>query len=635
MHLRWPGWPSLPLLGKELIEQSNRRRTFVIRTAYALLLYITMVCTLAAESGWNSNSLAMLGRGENLFHMIVAFQFFAIYAFLPGLAAGVISAEKERDTLAMLLLTKLNAWTIIWEKLLSRLMPLAMLLLLSMPLLAVAYSLGGVEATMIIDAVWVLAITALQVGALTIFCSTWFRTTAGAFIATYVIGFLILGFPLVMWGVLALLVIVLGGYVGGFPEELLELTANFFGPYVLFEGIYDEMRRRGGWTPVSTFWQLVAHMIFVVFRTSPLWITALGFLGGARGALWPRAFVRPQQRIMKFLRWVDGVFNDLNQNRVTKGVVLIKEASELPAFRPISWRETTKKALGTSRYLVRFLTVVEPILIIFLTLAEGPVRNNMTPGTVPNIILWIITSLAVTVLATGLIAGERSRQTLDVLLATPIPTQEILRQKLAGVRKVAWVMAIPLLTVLIFDLWVKFPNISVWRLDLPLLRQLGWQLAQGIAPIIVYPAIVAWVGFHCGMRMRNQGQAMLMTLALIVAWLVVPAILHGPPLLNFQHDMSMPFGSMTFSPVLYVIPEMRESAFRQPFNDWRFSGQRVDANMIWQMEWNTFAVHFGSLLVVWLLLRWRVFATFGRLLKRNDGQPEADPAPSERVASAS
>ncbi len=280
--MRWPGWPSLPLLSKELIEQSNRRRTFVLRTAYAVLLYVSLMWTLVAESGWNSNSLAMLGRGRELFDMLVGFQFFAIYAFLPGLAAGVLAAEKERDTLAMLLLTKLGGWTIVVEKLLSRLMPLAMLMLLSLPLLAVAYSLGGVSLLKIVDAVWVLGISAMQVGALTVFCSAWYRTAAGAFVATYILGFSIICFPLLLYAMLALLVLLLGGHVtGNGLDELMELTLNFFGPYVLYEGI--EYGSRFG-TPivVNGLGDWILHLMYLGFRTSPLWITGFAFLAGAR-----------------------------------------------------------------------------------------------------------------------------------------------------------------------------------------------------------------------------------------------------------------------------------------------------------------------------------------------------------------
>jgi len=630
--MRWPGWPSLPLLGKELIEQSNRRRTFVIRAAYALLLYVTMLWGLAIEAGWSSDSLAMLGRGREFFETLVGFQFFAIYAFLPGLAAGVLTAEKERDTLAMLLLTKLGPWTIVWEKLLSRLMPLAMLLLLSLPLLAVAYSLGGVEFVMILDAVWVLAVTAFQVGALTVFCSAWFRTTAGAFVGTYVIGFLILFFPLILYAIVNFFVLLLGGQPGGNPYALWELTANFLGPAVFYEDLQTRMQltfsaNSGFWPLVSNCFLLLGHFIYLVARTSPLWITGCGFLIGARLALWPRAFIRPQQRILQFFRWMDGVFHQLNQNSVTKGVVLMRDSSALPTFQPIAWRETTKKSLGTTRYLVRFLLVVEPIVLLFLLLSEdGGSRfgNEVLPGDFPNSVLWIIMALAVTVLSTGLIAGERSRQTLEVLLSTPMPTREILRQKLSGVRKVIRVLSIPLLTVLEYEVWSRYSNLFSLRGDGVQYRDAAWLIVQGIAPLIVYPAIILWIGFHLGLRMRTQGQAMLATLGVIVVWCLLPALMHNG-LEPMGQVLFGPTGWATFSPLIYTVESIRLSLFHQELTGHSFNWAFQTQGDHFEAEVRVFAFHFGSLLVIWLFLYWRGFTTFGRLLQRNDGSPETPP----------
>ena len=265
----------------------------MIRTAYALLFYTFMFWMLWDQIGWDTNSLAMLGRGQDLFNTLVGMQFFAIYAFLPGLACGVLTAEKERDTLAMLLLTKLGPWTILVEKLLSRLMPLLLLMLLSLPLLAVAYSLGGVQPHEIVAAVWVLGLTAVQVGALAVFCSAWFRTTAGAFIATYVIGIGIVSFPFILYMMLAFLVLLLGGNVGRPNDGLFELMANFLGPYVFYEGFYNRWRFGMAPTTATSSWPTIGSLVYMFFRTTPLWLSAIAFLVAAGGAV--AAGLRPAE----------------------------------------------------------------------------------------------------------------------------------------------------------------------------------------------------------------------------------------------------------------------------------------------------------------------------------------------------
>ena len=90
--------------------------------------------------------------------------------------------------MSLLLLTKLGSWTILLEKLLSRLVAMGSFLLLGLPLAAVAYSLGGVDVESIWKATYVLSVTSLQVASFALLCSTWFRTTSSAFVGTYLLG---------------------------------------------------------------------------------------------------------------------------------------------------------------------------------------------------------------------------------------------------------------------------------------------------------------------------------------------------------------------------------------------------------------------------------------------------------------
>ena len=89
----------LPLLAKELTEQSARRRTYVIRVVYAVALYGFTLWTFWNQLGsWNSNSFAILGRGRELFEAIAGLQFAGLYLFLPAMTCGVLTSEKERPS---------------------------------------------------------------------------------------------------------------------------------------------------------------------------------------------------------------------------------------------------------------------------------------------------------------------------------------------------------------------------------------------------------------------------------------------------------------------------------------------------------------------------------------------------------
>ena len=192
---------AMPLLAKELVEQSSRKRTFILRTVYAVLFFAIALLTLWQQmmftERYGGGPLGILGRGREIFLSIVLLQFAGIYFFLPAMMAGVITHEKERDSLTLLLLTDLRPWEIVLQKFISRLIPMLTFLLLSMPLLAVAYAYGGVTATRLWSSVYLMLVACMQVGAVAIFCSAFARSTSGAFMLTYaILAAMYLGLPI-------------------------------------------------------------------------------------------------------------------------------------------------------------------------------------------------------------------------------------------------------------------------------------------------------------------------------------------------------------------------------------------------------------------------------------------------------
>src|SRR5258708_5032173 len=215
----------LPLLAKELIEQSARRRTYIVRIVYASLLFFTAFLMFYQELRIGTASpMAVLGKGRDLFAMVVGLQFAGIYFFMPAMTCGVITQEKERSSLQLLFLTRLGPWAILFEKLLGRLVPMFGFLILSLPLLAFAYTLGGVSTEMIVSEVWLLILATIQMGTLAIACSAFCRTTVGAFMGSYVIAFLMFFGPYFGWMLLYLLLYTAGAE----PDSLLRQFAPAF-----------------------------------------------------------------------------------------------------------------------------------------------------------------------------------------------------------------------------------------------------------------------------------------------------------------------------------------------------------------------------------------------------------------------
>ncbi len=498
----------LPLLTKELVEQAARRRTYIVRVVYAVLLFLAGFMFYYQIIGQYSQArgpFALLGKGGELFQYIIILQFFGVYLFMPAMTCGVITVEKERGSLSLLLLTKLGGWTIIIEKYLGRIIPMFNFLLLSLPLLVIAYSMGGVSRESIGSGIWFLALTTLQVGALALLCSTFFRTTVASFMATFLIGIVMLiGLPLTYE--------LVGANIS--PRDW---TALMFLTPALFM-ISTEAR--------STGWQFFLE---VLVRSCPILIQVFVFLLLSRVFLFRRAFLPPTNLFLRIFKWFDGFFHRLNDNRFTKGKVLISDKVELDTMiDPVAWRETTKTTLGSFRYLTRLFILVEaPILFFGLILIIG--NGSHEPLTFLMFLLWVVSTLIVAVKATTLVSSERAHETLDVLLTTPMRSGEIIQQKFRGVMRLIMVVSVPLLTTIILKTAILQVGDTGWGGGWGYYgyRRTHWSmyLVSGIVSVIVYLPMVAWLSLFIGIRVRSQSKAIFATMAALVGWCALPALL--------------------------------------------------------------------------------------------------------------
>ena len=604
----------LPLLAKELTEQSARLRTYIIRVVYATALYgFTLWAFWNQLGSWSSNSFAMIGKGRELFEALAYLQFAGLYLFLPAMTSGVLTSEKERETLSLLLLTKLGPWTIVFEKLLGRLVPMASFVLLSTPLLAVAYSLGGVEVVEVINLAWALSVTAFQVGAFSVLCSAWCRTTSAAFLATYLIGSLSICIPPLLWNTDRTGLVYFAFQIGQEMQMFLHVDDfywMFFGP----QQVLDPSSRG---IPFSA----------LVIRTVPMLLSMGACLLFARIALWRRAFLQPSNYLLKAFKLLDTFFQKANQNRFTKGIVLTNEHVELPLHDPIGWRETKKRSIGTTRYLVRFLILCEIPVVIAMRLSMFGHDSGMSvkPIDIAAWGLWVVAALVLTIQSTGLIGLERSRQTLDVLLTTTQSSDSIVRDKFAGVWRMIRTLWVPFATVYFFQIYCQVFIDSQNNYSYGIrVASLPFALLRAVLAVAIYPLLIAWIGFHQGMRQRSQTQATLVTLGLLTGVCLIPVVVAEfslpdiPPgarwgRYGYESNWT-PFARLLYG-VGWISPAQVLSTGAAHYSDkWRYYVGHSEAP-----AWAGLLIHFtlagGLLVFLWL----RALETFARHVNRNDG----------------
>ncbi len=182
-----------PIVAK---EYRSRMRTW--KSPLAMMIYILLIAGLgyALFSSMASSNAGFGNQASNfgqvLFTYLVIFQMILITFITPGLTAGAISSERERQTIDLLFVTRIAPFSIIWGKLLASMSFVVLLLLLSVPIFSLVFLFGGVELDQVLYAFLVTIVAALTLGLIGIALSTLLRRTLAATVAAYVGAFLLL-----------------------------------------------------------------------------------------------------------------------------------------------------------------------------------------------------------------------------------------------------------------------------------------------------------------------------------------------------------------------------------------------------------------------------------------------------------
>ncbi|MCC7372211.1 MAG: ABC transporter permease subunit [Chloroflexi bacterium] len=181
------GWLANPLAGKELLARMRGPRTYVIAmleliplAAIAAGLYLMVANASAADS----TSSAPIGR--LFFAAITAVELGLICLLAPALTADLISGERERQTLDLLLVTPLSRRQIVIGKLVAALGSLLLLIVLALPIQAVAVLIGGVGLEELALGQMILLLTATTYGCVGLYWSARLHTTRAAMLFSYV-----------------------------------------------------------------------------------------------------------------------------------------------------------------------------------------------------------------------------------------------------------------------------------------------------------------------------------------------------------------------------------------------------------------------------------------------------------------
>lgn len=515
-----------PVFTREAVTAPRRTKFYVSRSAYVGGLWLLM-CTawlLAAGTQLVRNVGDFARFGGKLFYLLALLQL-ALAVFFSALSsASAVAQEKDRKTLVLLLLTKLNNSELVLGKLLASMLNVLVLLAAGIPLFMLVMLLGGVSLSQIVRVTAVTLASALAAGSLGSTLALWrektFQTLALAVLA---IVFWLAGWEAVHAGILG------PGWLG----LNCQTWAAAFSPW---QAIREATRPYAVADPALGWLESPVNLFLL---TSLAGAAALNIAAIVMVRVWnpSREFGRVQEEPTRASIW--GAEFDVQQEETalaaSQNVPPAAETSALPAIEPgktvaelasaairrrelararsregtthalrlttrevwdnpILWREIRTWAYGRRMLLIRLA-----YLALFGLAAAATAWLVQETGTLSGFamllvpLVFVVSLTLVNAQAVTALTNERDAKALDLLLVTDLTPKEFIFGKMAGVLYNTKEMVV--LPILLCG--------YLWYAGVIRLEELVF-LAIGAA---VMNAFVSMVGIHVGMAYANSRQA--------------------------------------------------------------------------------------------------------------------------------
>ena len=528
----------LPLLKRELIENSHKKRTYVIRILVALIFLLVMLVFYSEQIARHKSILQVMGQGRELAMVLFICNLVAIYVLLPAMACSAISAEREKQTLSLILISRITPGGLIAEKFLSRLVPMIALMLITLPMLSIAYMLGGMKLQAVFAALMGLFTAAIQVNSAAIMCSALFRTALEAFWATYLI-FAVMGLGPPLLYEMGLL-----PRVPWFPMVGSDVLAV---PFVLFLAASAESV--GGMVGI---WEVFLSCLPpLIFAAVMLVISRFAISHGQQDA--PFSFqliAKLARRSSSFAFQIAAFPFRLIMSLITgtqlKAAVSSDDARpprSFPVDRPVAWRERQISALSGWRLHVVLLGAVMVCEWGWFFIEQGNHGDDIS--VIFDMGFFIISLLMVVGVTCRTFSSERERQTLDLLLTTPLTNKELLKEKLSAANRTIMFLMLPILFagmthLLIGDMrcydQTQAANNYYRYQPVNILEPAWWSGATrylfGLTThAILYMSLAKWIAAFFSLQMNSQMKAMIGAIISILVLCIVPPMLTALPMI--------------------------------------------------------------------------------------------------------
>lgn len=286
-----------PILKKELMVGSrSMKMSFGILgvNAFLTLIVILVILTTNESSRFTGYAYSQLVW---LFPILGCVECGILSLIVPVITSGSISGEREKQTLDIMLTTPVKPFSIALGKLGSAMAVVMMYMISSIPVMAIAFVLGGMSWWFLFGLIGMMLYLGIYVGSVGIFCSSLVKKSIMATVLTIVIGIAIITVTFVIFGIsngiasYRATVQRVTNYSPGASPLTLILLWNPYSPFFDFmvrsmtnSSIYGMLKAAGNkskilgavyqaWIPISVFLNLLVALGFLKLASLNISVT--------------------------------------------------------------------------------------------------------------------------------------------------------------------------------------------------------------------------------------------------------------------------------------------------------------------------------------------------------------------------
>ncbi|EAQ81778.1 ABC transporter permease subunit [Blastopirellula marina] len=492
-----------PVFTREAAVTPRRSKFYTYRTVYVAALFLLMCTAWLVMAGTQiiRNVGDMARFGAVLFQILAPIQLSLVIFFAAFSSASAVALEKDKKTLILLLMTRLNNSELVLGKMLASLLNVLVLILAALPLFTAVVLFGGVSPSQIIYVFLVTFVTAIAAGSLGSTLALWREKTFQTLSLTALAIVFWLGFcEAIAAGALTWLI---GDMPLGMAPDTLATALSPIRAVLEaarpFPTLSIELGALGN--PIWLYLVIACGTTLVLNGLSIALVRVWNPSREARRDFGPKA--ETQESI-----W--GAEHDLalKQDKPAAESDESRRSEHVDARtrkmqsnhrqvwdNPVLWRETQTWAYGRKVIIIRvvymLLVAAAAVALHQLILSNaaksivdqmGAIIPDAAQALTP---LYLVSMVIVNALAVTSITNERDGRSLDILLVTDLTPREFIFGKLLGVLWVTKEMVVaPLL--LTFYLW--------WQNGMNTENLVF--LSLGLAVMYLF---VTTLGIHCGM----------------------------------------------------------------------------------------------------------------------------------------